>query len=208
MRNTAFILILIFIFFSSCKENVPETHAYNTNPAYTWGYAEFFGTYYSNYNNNNNVVSLSLFTDSLYADSTNAIAGLGEYLFLEDIFSAPSDTLLPEGTYTISDSKEPFTVAKGEELDFDGLKYTVGAYIYFIEKNSAYSTKKLISSGSFTLNYLGSNYYILCNFVLSDKTVLKGKFNTKKFPYIDESVSYPAGVPRKKPVLKFPQANL
>jgi hypothetical protein len=160
--------------------------------------------YYSDYNNNNNVVTLSLFSDSLEVDEEGSLNGYGQFLYLEDVFSAPTDTILPAGTYTIDTISKPFTIAKGEELDIDGNKYPVGAVIYYIEKNAAFSIIKYIIRGKLTLTHSDTKSSVFCDFILSDSTNLKGEFKTRDLPHIDESVSYPAGMTRKKLKLKHP----
>ena len=152
MKNLIFVLLFSSVLFVSCKTNDPALeYKYNTNPTYSWGYAEFYGPYYSEYMNDNNVISLSLFSDSLFVDSTGSLDGIGQYLFLEDVFISPTDTILPDGVYEISKSEAQFTVAPGEKFKADNNEYVIGAYIYFIEKKSNFSVQKLISRGSFTV---------------------------------------------------------
>lgn len=205
MRAFRTVLLLVSIFLISCGSYEPYVkYKYNYAPDYTWGYAEFYGDYYKNFNNANNVVSLSLFSDSLFINSKNELDGTGQYLFIEDLFIAPNDTVLPDGKYTVSDSGDAFTFYAGEKLDVDDVKYTIGAYIYYIEKNSAFSTVKLIDRGSFTINNIGGKQKIECDLVLSDSTVLKGSFNAA-LPHIDGMyVESTDRAPRKKLALKYP----
>lgn len=183
----------IFLFFgililllSSCERNGSTGYAYEDEPAYTWGFAEFWGSYYKKYGNENHVLTLSLFTDSLGLDKDYNLLGFGQYLYLEDIFVAKGDTILPEGDYTISASGEPFTIAPGENLDIDGVKYPVGAQIYFLEKKTAYSTRKFIVDGEMSVSLIGSRHYIVCDFTLDDKSQLRGIFNAGLL-HLDES---------------------
>ncbi len=188
MKNIYIALTLSIFTMISCVNNEPkQTYVYEKNPAYSWGYAEFFGAYYADYGNANNDLSLSLFTDSLKVNNSGNLTGYGQYLFLEDIFIATTDTLLPQGTYTISDSGEPFTVASGLLDTIDNETYTLGATISYYEPNSLNSTIKLISSGSFTLSYSGTICTISCDFVTSDNMQLKGSFSGE-IPYYDESL--------------------
>lgn len=189
MKNFIILAILTSVFFSSCtngEQNPP--YVYESNPQYSWGYAEFFGSYYADYGNINNTVSLSLFSDSLTINSNNNLEGYGQYLFLEDIFIAPNDTLPPAGTYTINKSGEPFTVTPGQYDSIDNEVYTLGATISYYEPNTANSTLKIITSGTFTLDYVGSTCNINCNFLTADNFQLKGSFSAQ-LPYLDESLS-------------------
>jgi hypothetical protein len=195
-------LLLLFLALTSCKRNDKDVeYKYATAGEFTWGYAQFYGKYYADYGIENNVVSLSVFTDSLFVNNKEQLAGFGQYIILEDIFSAPTDTLLQEGTYKISDKREPMNATKGEVLEIDGLKYNTGAYIYFIEKNALFSKSEQIIDGKFSLNYSESKYYLLFDFLLSDSSTFKGRVNFKSLPFIDESVNYPSGMPRQK--IKF-----
>lgn len=205
MKAFKTILLLVSVFLISCGSYEPYVkYKYNYAPAYTWGYAEFYGDYYKSYNNTNNVISLSLFSDSLFINSDNELDGTGQYLFIEDLFVEPSDTMLPAGKYTVSASGEAFSFYRGEKFDVDDVSYTIGAYIYYVEKNSAFSTVKLIDRGSFTVSNNGEKQKIECDFVLSDSTVLKGSFNAV-LPHMDGMyVESTDRAPRKKLSLKNP----
>lgn len=203
MKNIFKSLIITAILFTSCNNYEPNVaYKYNTAPNYTWGYAEFYGDYYSEYISDKNVISLSLFSDSLFIED-GSLSGTGQYLFIEDIFIPTADTLLPQGTYYVSDKAENFSFYKGEQFEVDDVKYTVGAYIYYIEKNSAFSKIKFIDKGSFTVINSGDYQKISCNFTLSDNTTLKGTFNNQ-LPYYNLALTKSSNSPRKKLQLKNP----
>jgi hypothetical protein len=191
-------LLLLSLFATSCRRNDKDVeYKYATAGEFTWGYAQFFGKYYADYEIDNNVISMSVFTDSLFITENGELSGYGQYIFLEDIFSAPSDTILPDGTYQISDKREPFNVAKGETVEIDGLKYSTGAYVYFIEKNALFSKAEPITGGNFILKIADSRYYLLLDLILSDSISFSGRVNYRPLPFFDESVNYPSGVPRQ-----------
>jgi hypothetical protein len=200
-KNIIFFLLLILVSYS-CKTNDPEIeYRYNTNPTYTWGYAEFYGAYYSDFKILNNVVSLSLFSDSLYIDEENELAGLGQYLFLEDIFISPNDTILPEGEYKIAENGNPYTFYKGEEFAVDDVEYNIGSFVLYLEKNQLFTVQRFISSGSFIVSNQGNTQQISCDFTLSDSTKIQGNYRAE-LPYYDQSLKTPSGVPRQKLVVK------
>ena len=190
MKIFNFLIILVATFLTSCGGGqLNQQLVYEKNPQYTWGYAEFFGDYYFPENGNkNNVLSVSLFTDSLKINEVGNLTGLGQYLFLEDIFQAATDTLLQTGTYTVNNSGLPFTVAPGKNDTVDNTVYPIGAYISYYEFNAANSTLKIITGGSFTVGISGNNYTIACNFKTSDGLDLKGTFNAV-LPHIDQSLA-------------------
>ncbi len=197
MKLRFILIMLVAMSFISCETpEVPE-YVYESNPKYTWGYAEFWGAYYADYYNNNHVLSVSLFTDSLDITVENSLAGFGQYLYLEDVFISPNDTILPEGEYRIDDSGEAFTIAPGEQLEYDGQKFDVGAMIYYIEKNSALSKVKYITDGKMTVYHIGEKTLIVCAFTLNDGKELKGRFEYH-LPHFDFSEQY-EGMPRKTP---------
>lgn len=178
MRILPFLLFLGVL--TSCYERNPTTlYNYNKNPLYTWGYAEFYGNYYAHQNENiNHVISLSLFSDSLYVNDEGGLAGFGQYLFLEDVFVSENDTILPAGTYTVSKSGEAYTIAPGENFKVDKSDYPIGGMIYFIEKNAQRSKSNFITEGSMTVEWVApANHKITCQFILDDRTTLKGTFN-------------------------------
>lgn len=200
-KNTLLILLLV-VFAYSCKTNDPEIkYKYNTNPSFTWGYTEFYGAYYSDFKIPNNVVSLSLFSDSLDMNNQNELVGLGQYLFLEDIFISANDTILPAGEYKIANNGKPFTFYKGEEFKVDDLKYNIGSFILYIEKNKLFTVQRFISGGSFKVINQGDNQQIICDFTLSDSTKIKGNFNTE-LPYFDQSLKKTSGEPRQHLIVK------
>ena len=198
MKKLSLFIFLFATFLTSCGGGqLNSSLVYEKNPQYSWGYAEFFGNYYTNYGNKNNVLSISLFTDSLKVNQLGSLTGLGQYLFLEDVFQAPADTLLRVGTYQVSDSGLPFTVAPGKNDTVDNEVYPIGAYISYYEYNTANSTLKIIKSGSFTVSLSGNIYSIACNFKTSDNQDLKGNF-TATLPHIDQSLATPKSGIRKK----------
>lgn len=191
-------LVLLMLVTTSCRRNDKDVeYKYATSGEFTWGYAQFYGKYYADYGVDKNVVSLSVFTDSLFINQEGQLAGYGQYIYLEDVFSAATDTVLKAGTYHISNIREPFNTTKGEILEIDGLKYNTGAYVYFIEKNALFTKTEPIIDGSFSLNIADSRYYMLFNLTLGDSSNFKGRVNYKALPMFDESVNYPSGIARK-----------
>ena len=190
MKIFNFLIVLLVTFLASCGGGqLNQQLVYEKNPQYSWGYAEFFGDYYYPENGNkNNVLSVSLFTDSLKINEVGNLTGIGQYLFLEDVFQAATDTLLQTGTYTVNDSGLPFTVAPGKNDTVDNTVYPIGAYISYYELNAANSTLKIITGGSFTVGISGNKYTIACNFITSDGMDLKGTFNAV-LPHIDQSLA-------------------
>jgi hypothetical protein len=190
MRIFNLLIVAIITFFTSCVGGqLNQQLVYEKNPQYTWGYAEFFGDYYYPENGNkNNVLSVSLFTDSMKINEVGNLTGLGQYLFLEDVFQAPTDTLLQPGTYTVNDSGLPFTVAPGKNDTVDNAVYPLGAYISYYEFNAANSTLKIITGGTCIVSISGNRYNINCNFKTSDGMDLKGNFNAV-LPHIDQSLA-------------------
>lgn len=187
--------ILIFSFailLASCKGYEPTPpYVYESKPHYAWGYAQFFGAYYNEYGNKNNVISVSLFSDSLILNDEGSLVGFGQYLFLEDVFVAAKDTLLPVGTYTINTSGSTFTIAPGVNDTIDNEVYTLGATISYFEQNASKSTLKLITAGSMVVSVSNDGKHTVnCNFKTADNKELKGSF-TEILPHIDESLKNP-----------------
>jgi len=195
MKKVFLAFIVLAMTFVACEKPEVKEYEYEKNPAYSWGYAEFWGAYYAEYSNNNHVVSLSLFTDSLKVNQESKLTGFGQYLYLEDVFIAPSDTLLPEGVYEVNDSGNPFSISAGEQMEFNGDKYDVGAMISYVEKNSNNDIRKFITGGKMSVYQIGDKTLIVCDFKLADGTELKGRYEAR-LPYFDQSEES-AGVRQK-----------
>lgn len=182
-------LILITLIFPACQDKEVFKYSYEKNPQYSWGYSEFWGAHYANYGLRNHVLSLSAFTDSLTLDKKNSLQGFGQYLYLEDIFISPADTIFPEGTYEVSSSREAMTITPGELYDKDGVKYDLGASIHFFERESLFTIRKFITAGNMIISYADNKVRFDFNFILEDQSDLKGRYETEKLILYDKSVS-------------------
>lgn len=197
MKKLNLIYIILIVLLVSCKGTEPvPPYVYEANPHYSFGYVQFYGTYYKDYGNNNNVISLSLFSDSLYITSEGSLGGFGQYLYLEDVFNSPADSMLQLGTYTIDSSGEPFTIAPGINDTIDDEIYTLGATISYYEQNPAKSIMKLITGGKIDVSKVGSKFNISFDLITDDQKELKGSF-TELLPFFDESLK-PASMAKKK----------
>ncbi len=199
MKNqTILIAIIGLTIMASCVgSQLNPPYSYNSNPNYTWGYAEFYGAYYAEYKNPNHVISLSLFSDSLKINDIGNLVGIGQYLFLEDVFIPITDTLLTTGTYTIDDSGKPFSIAVGKNDTIDNVIYPIGASISYFEGNTVMSRQKLITQGTITISKFGLRYNVICNLKTSDKKELKGSF-TALLPQTNLALAKPNNVNRKR----------
>lgn len=193
MKKNIFWLISI-ILLVSCKPDEPKAkYVYELNPHYSWGYAEYYGAFYADYNNSNNVLSLSLFSDSLTLTNTGELNGLGQYLYIEDIFVPGNVKYLAEGTYKSSESGEPFTFYPGRQFPVDEVKVNVGAFMYYFEKNKSFTAMKHISRGSFTVKITDLKHIVDCDFVLSDSSKVTGSFvdNLRHIDFSSQAVDVP-----------------
>jgi hypothetical protein len=197
MKYLNSLIVFLGILLTSCNGGEPPLpYTYNASPHYTWGYAEFFGPEYATFGINNNILSVSLFSDSLSIDSTGSLIGTGQYLFLEDVYVSPTDNTLPVGTYSIDTTGLSFTVSPGKNDTVDTQVFPIGATISYYEENTSKSKLKFITEGTFTVTKSNGNYTIVCNFKTDDNKVLKGSF-TAKLPHIDESLKLQRNSPRK-----------
>jgi hypothetical protein len=178
--NLLLLVCYAWLTFSCENNNPPSPYVYDSEPKYTRGIQTFHGSYYKKYNYPSNVISLSLYTDSIRFDDNGSLTGVGQYLFLEDIFVQPTDSCLQEGIYVVSNSAESFTVLPGK-LDTVGDQiFPIGSRISYYEKDPSKSLGKFITSGTFTVSHEISNqdtiYSIAFNLFTSDKLPLKGTF--------------------------------
>lgn len=202
--------IAIFSLFllAACGTDEPKaTYKYELNPNYGYGYAEFFGAWNADYNNPNNVVSVSLFTDSLGITNDGDLTGQGQYLFIENIFVPNTSNYLAEGTYTASESEAAFTFLPGKKFDVDGFLIDTGAFMLYLEKNSNFTTQKFISRGTFTVKITDVLHKIDFDLVLSDSSKVKGTYNDT-LPHIDSSLPPMIGAPKKLTQKRFQKSIL
>lgn len=186
------IFSLLVVAFVACKPTEPPApYTYETNPKFTWGFAGFYGNYYQNYDIENNVVTLNLFTEKLVVNKENLLEGVGQYLIIEDIFSAPSDTLLPVGEYKVAETGEPFTFYGGKKFEDNRDPVPSGAYIHYIETDPTKSKIAYITDGTMNIRVENDTIYsISCDFILDEKTELKGTFNSVLY-HIDRVAETP-----------------
>jgi hypothetical protein len=196
-KQILMIAVLGFLLTSCGGGQLNSQYVYETSPSYSWGYAEYFGAYYADYKNTNNVISLSLFSDSLKINNIGNLVGIGQYLFLEDVFIPKTDIFLPPGIYTINESGLPYTVAPGKNDTIDNEVYSIGANISYYEGNTAMSIQKLVTGGMFTVSRIGQRYTVIFNLKTADKKDLKGSF-TADLPHIDQSLATPQNSQRKR----------
>jgi len=138
----------------------------------------------------------------LYISEEGSLEGFGQFLYLEDVYNSPTDTLLHTTTYTVNESRDPYTISAGKNDTIDNEVYTIGATISYYEQNTAKSTIKLITDGTLTVNYIGAVYNIIFDFKTEDGKDLKGSF-TDLLPYFDESLQ-PADLKVRKKLLQKP----
>ncbi|HHT23464.1 MAG TPA: hypothetical protein GXZ87_09195 [Bacteroidales bacterium] len=196
-------LLLVTIAVFSCKPPEPlPPYTYETNPKYTWGFAEFYGSYYSNYHIPNNVVSLNLFTEKLFVNDKNQLDGVGQYLIIQDVFSAPGDTLLLSGEYKVAETGEPFTFYSGKKFEDNREIIPSGAFVYYLEAEPTKSKIVYIVDGTMNISTMDyKTYTISCNFILDDKTELKGTFNSI-LDFYDKAAETPPSMERQRLQLK------
>lgn len=181
-------LVAVAFLLNACTSDEPSAlYKYEQNPAYSYGYAEFFGDWYADYNNPNNIISLTLLTPSLQIDTDGKLSGTGQLLYIEDIFVPNTFNYLADGTYTASESQNAYTFLPGKKFDADGFLIDTGAYLMFYEKNTKFTIKKLVSKGSFTVKTIDSIHKIDFDLTLSDSSKVKGSFNNT-LPYFDSSI--------------------
>lgn len=195
MRNVIFISIVFFVSLASCDGPEPRTpYVYESNPNYTYGFTEFYGAYYTNVGINQNVLSLSLYSDTL--KKTDEGNWYGQLLYFEDVFLPINDSLLTKQIYIISSSNEPYTIAPGRLDTIDKEVYNYGAIISYYEQNSSASTTKLITEGTVEVKKLGLKYLITCDLKTSDHLPLTGTF-INELKQFDEAFQTGSIIPRK-----------
>lgn len=187
MKNSLLVLVLV-VLFAACTDYVPsQPYVYESNPHYSHGFAFFYGSYYADHANPNNVLEMAFFTDSLYVNDKNELAGVGQYLLLDNVFIPSTDTLLQPGVYHVDNSGNAFTIFAGKNDTINGEILSSGAQIFYYEKKESKSKSKLITSGTVQVESNQFVYTITCNLQTSDKKELKGYFSAP-LPHYDKTL--------------------
>ena len=140
MKKIVFILpLLAAIAFLSCRPSSPSVYR-GLPRTYSTAYATLYGHCYDSISSA--VLTLDLYSDGLELTKDNSIQGTGYNLCLSDVLVP--DSLLEKGTYSSSDSAEPFTFLPGRS--YEG--YPHGAYLLNIEENKV-KTIQVLDSGQF-----------------------------------------------------------
>lgn len=178
MKNINYSILLFLLALTGCSGSMPTLpYSYNLNPRFTKGLVEFYGAFYAQYNNKNNVLSVSLLSDSLTINNDGRVQGIGQYLYLEDVFVESKDSSLVPGVYKIDNSSTAFSAFAGKNDTINGEIIPIGSYISYYESNATKSTIKLIKSGTFTVTKSGNIHSVKCDFITSDNKPIKGLFN-------------------------------
>lgn len=177
----------------ACTPELKAPYAYNTHPNFTKGRIEFYGSYYENYNYTNNIISITLFSDSITENQSGSILGIGQELIIEDLSISPTDTVIPAGNYKVSKTKEIHTFVPGRIISANNESATVGSRIYYFEKNNKKSITGLITDGSFDISYSETTTNIVCNLVTDNNLQIKGQFKGK-LKFINKSILTPKSI--------------
>lgn len=195
MKNikTMILVLLAFLAFSCEKSEPTITYKYNYNPTFTWGYAQFYGAYYTNYQVPNNVLSIHLFSEGLKI-ADNKLDGTGHYLVISDLFLQPTDTLLAVGKYTVANTRKPFTFFAGEEFKDNRNEIPTGTYIYFVEPEPSKSKVAYVTDGSLEVEIENDSVYsINAQFTLDDKESFKATYR-HPLHHFDASATVKSGI--------------
>lgn len=161
------------VFFYSCNNGINEpTSNVTLRQPFTNGYSVYYGTYYDYLGIDAHVFELDLYTEGLELDSTGQYVGTGQNLYMTDIFSIGSDSLLAEGNYTI-DTLYQYTA--GSILG--GASYGgIPGGALLINISSTGISYDYIISGTMTVAY--SNDSTILNFKLQTKqgTLIENQF--------------------------------
>lgn len=161
------------VFFYSCNNGINEpTNNVTLRQPFTNGYSVYYGTYYDYLGIDAHVFELDLYTEGLGLDSTGQYVGTGQNLYMTDIFSIGSDSLLAEGNYTIDTLYQYTTGSVLGGASYGGIPG--GALLINISTTGI--SYDYIISGTMTVAY--SNDSTTLNFKLQTKqgTLIENQF--------------------------------
>ena len=162
------------VFFYSCNNGINEPTNNVTLP-FTTGYAVYYGTYYDYLGIDTHVFELDLYTEGLGLDSTGQYVGTGQNLYMTDIFSLGSDSLLTEGIYNV-DTLYQYTAGSilgGES--YGGIPS--GALL--INVSSTGISYDYIKSGTMEVKYRNDSVLIAFKLQTQQGTQIENQCNSK-----------------------------
>ena len=184
-------LSIALLVFGSCKHEPRIPYAYEQNPEYTYMGIGFYGQYYDSIPNY--VFSLTFLSDGMLSKDSTDIIAAGQYLYIEDLF-LPEQKIKPlfenvvltekeilnllKGEYKISgkvgsvDYGDSLTFTPGEYFKVDNITYVLGTRITYYEENDNYSTRKLVTEGTFAIAEDG----VVFDLRTEDELALKGSY--------------------------------
>lgn len=163
--NIAFLLLIL----SSCGP-APKPNYNMTETEFDKAYAFFYGQYYSDENIEQNVVALDMFSPRLDLDSNlQYMVGTGTNFGFTDLFINSTDTILPEGEYTVDSTGMAMSFLPG--MHFEGV--ATGCYLQNVV-DSVVQELRLIDEGTFTLTQDGDTTDIVFTLFYPD-----GYYHTK-----------------------------
>ena len=164
------------VFFYSCNNGINEpTNNVTLRQPFTTGYAVYYGTYYDYLGIDTHVFELDLYTEGLGLDSTGQYVGTGQNLYMTDIFSLGSDSLLTEGIYNV-DTLYQYTAGSilgGES--YGGIPS--GALL--INVSSTGISYDYIKSGTMEVKYRNDSVLIAFKLQTQQGTQIENQYNSK-----------------------------
>lgn len=177
MKFRLFTFGLWILSLTSCNNEEVVVYTYNTYPRYTWGVSTNYGQEYASKGVEQVVFGIQLYTDSLKLNAGLQPEGVGQYLYLEDVYAPSGSETLPEGTYQADTAHTAFHFAVGGTEIYDGQVFEMGSYIRYYEKNANKSLRRFIRSGTMRVEKGDGNVYrLIFDLVTDDRKPLKGEF--------------------------------
>lgn len=164
------------VFFYSCNNGINEpTNNVTLRQPFTNGYSVYYGTYYDYLGIDAHVFELDLYTEGLGLDSTGQYVGTGQNLYMTDIFSIGSDSLLAEGNYTI-DTLYQYTA--GSILGGESYGGIPGG-AQLINVSSTGISYDYIKSGTMEVKYRNDSVLIAFKLQTQQGTQIENQYNSK-----------------------------
>lgn len=164
------------VFFYSCNNGINEpTNNVTLRQPFTNGYSVYYGTYYDYLGIDAHVFELDLYTEGLGLDSTGQYVGTGQNLYMTDIFSIGSDSLLAEGNYTIDTLYQYTTGSVLGGASYGGIPG--GALL--INISSTGINYDYIKSGTMEVKYRNDSVLIAFKLQTQQGTQIENQYNSK-----------------------------
>lgn len=177
-QNTYTYIFLTLCFMGMCAcsgdNNQPQVNKHFTmDTPFAEANAIYYGPFYQDLGITSHVFEMEFYTEGLTIDSLGNLTGTGYHLYITDLFAQTTDSIPPQGTYTIDSINygQPFTIMPGKKFTAE---LAVGAQLTHV--GSEFISTYLLDTGTLTLQWQGDTAHVKLDMLTTSQDKLQTEF--------------------------------